>query len=126
MWKEQKEVLNHNTKVFGGEEQQQAIDKLKQVLMTAPILVFPDYSCPFIVHTDASQESLGAILYQDFDGLKQVIAYSSRSFTPSEKNYLEHKLEFLVLKWSVCHKLHEHLYGNKFQMYTDNKPLTYE
>ena len=31
----------------------------------------------------------------------------------------------MALKWSVCHKFHEYLYGNKFQVLTDNNPLTY-
>ena len=31
----------------------------------------------------------------------------------------------MALKWSVCHKFHEYLYGNKFEVLTDNNPLTY-
>ena len=78
-----------------------------------------------MLHTDASADGLGAVLYQDIDGAERVIAYASRSLKPSEKNYPAHKLEFLALKWSVCHKFHEYLYGNKFQVLTDNNPLTY-
>ena len=78
-----------------------------------------------MLHTDASTDGLGAVLYQDIDGAERVIAYASRSLKPSEKNYPAHKLEFLALKWSVCHKFHENLYGNKFQVLTDNNPLTY-
>ena len=43
----------------------------------------------------------------------------------AEKNYPAHKLEFLALKWAVTEKFHEHLYGNKFSVVTDNNPLTY-
>ena len=78
-----------------------------------------------MLHTNASADGLSAVLHQDIDGTEMVIVYASRSLKPSEKNYPAHKLEFLALKWSVCHKFHEYLYGNKFQVLTDNNPLTY-
>ena len=81
---------------------------------------------PFILHTDSSFEGLGAALYQKQEGKLRVIAYASRSVSKSESNYPAHKLEFLALKWSVCEKFHEYLYGSKpFEVYTDNNPLTY-
>ena len=43
----------------------------------------------------------------------------------SEKRYDAHKLEFLALKWAVTDRFHEYLYGGKFDVYTDNNPLTY-
>ena len=54
-----------------------------------------------------------------------MVAYASRSLKPSERNYPAHKLEFLALKWAVCEKYHDYLYGNKFEVLTDNNPLTY-
>ena len=35
------------------------------------------------------------------------------------------KLEFLCLKWAITNQFHEYLYGNTFDVYTDNNPLTY-
>ena len=80
---------------------------------------------PFILHTDASGEGLGAVLYQVQEGKQRVIAYASRSLSKSERNYPVHKLEFLALKWAITDKFHEYLYGSQFQVYTDNNPLTY-
>ena len=54
-----------------------------------------------------------------------MIAFASRSLKPSEKNYPAHKLEFLALKWAVCEKFHDYLYGTRFEAITDNNPLTY-
>ena len=66
------------------------------------------------------------MLYQDQDdSTTRVIAYASRNLSKSEKRYHSSKLEFLALKWSVCERFHEYLYGGKFQVYTDNNPLTY-
>ena len=114
-----------NPSSYGVKTSKKAFDTLKEALTTTPILAYPDYNRPFMLHTEASTDGLGAVLYQDIDRVERVIAYASRSLKPSEKNYPAHKLEFLALKWSVCHKFHEYLYGNKFQVLTDNNPLTY-
>ena len=34
-------------------------------------------------------------------------------------------MEFLCLKWAITDQFHEYLYGNTFDVYTDNNPLTY-
>ena len=65
-------------------------------------------------------------MYQRQDDKLRVIAYVSRSVSKTESNYPAHKLEFLALKWAVCEKFHEYLFGSKpFEIYTDNNPLTY-
>ena len=99
---------------------------MKELCVNAPILAFPDYKLPFILHTDSSTEGLGAVLYQKQEGKLRVIAYASRSVTKTESNYPAHKLEFLALKWAICEKFHEYLYGSTpFEVYTDNNPLAY-
>ena len=59
------------------------------------------------------------------DGTERVISYASRTLSKSEKNYPAYKLEFLALKWSMCDRFHEYLYGGKFEVFTNNNPLTY-
>ncbi|KAL4007883.1 hypothetical protein ACER0C_001735 [Sarotherodon galilaeus] len=102
-----------------------AFEELKRRLTRAPVLAFANPQLPYVLHVDASREGLGGVLYQDQgEGLRPV-AFVSRSLTPSEKNYPAHKLEFLALKWAVVDKLHDYLYGTKFEVRTDNNPLTY-
>ena len=60
-------------------ECQTPFDALKTKLTNAPVLGFADCSKPFIVETDASHVGLGAILSQDQDGQRNVIAYARRS-----------------------------------------------
>ena len=99
---------------------------LKKLCTSTPILAYPDYQLPFVLHTDSSSEGLGAVLYQKPDGKLRVIAYDSRAVSKSESHYPAHKLEFLALKWAVCEKFHEYLYGSKtFEVCIDNNPLTY-
>lgn len=73
-------------------------------------MAFPDFTLPFTLHTDASNEGLAGILYQQQkDGKMAVIAYGSRTLTPSERNYQLHsgKLEFLALKWAITERFHD-------------------
>ena len=59
---------------------QEAFDALKEVLSTAPVLRYPNFTREFILETDASLNSLGTILsQQDKDGKIYVIAYASLS-----------------------------------------------
>ena len=103
-----------------------AFENLKTMCVSTPILAYPNYQLPFTLHTDSSTDGLGAVLYQKQDGKLRVIAYASRSVSKAEANYPAHKLEFLALKWAVCEKFHEYLYGSKpFEVFTDNNPLTY-
>ena len=105
-----------------GSKQQEAFDTLKEALMSTPVLGYPNYEKPFILHTDASLEGLGAVLYQEDDkGIKRVISYASRSLSKSEKNYPALKLESV----KVSEKFKDYLYGGKFEVFTDNNPLTY-
>ena len=108
---------------------QEGFDQLKKALTEAPVLVYPDYSKPFILETDASLKGLGAILSQKGDDNEVcVIAYASRSLCQSEKsmcNYSSSKIELMALKWSVCDKFKDYLLGSKFTIFTDNNPLCY-
>lgn len=113
------------TKWTWGEQQQKAFETLIEKLITTPVLGFADFTLPFIVHTDACGTGLGAILYQQQEGKLKPIAYASRSLNKSEQNYPAHKLEFLALKWAVTDKFYDYLYGHKFEVRTDNNPLTY-
>ena len=120
--------LPSGTPVRWTEIHQKSLKELIEHLTNPPIMAYPDYEKPFIVHTDACQDGLGAGLYQRQDGQIRVIAYASRALTPAEKNYHLHagKLEFLALKWAIVEQFRDYLYyAPEFTVYTDNNPLTY-
>ena len=99
---------------------QQAYDLLKSKLLTAPVLVFPDFTKPFTLETDASIQGLGAILSQvQNDDQLHPLAYASRSLSRSEKNYAVTELETLAVVWAVTH-FRYYLYGNKVTVFTDH------
>ena len=109
-------------------ECQEAFLRLKMALTTAPVLGHPDFREPFTLEVDASREGLGAVLSQQQDGRKKVIAYASRTLRMTEremKNYSSLKLELLGLKWAVTEKFRSYLLGHRFDVFTDNNPLTH-
>ncbi|PFX27046.1 Transposon Ty3-G Gag-Pol polyprotein [Stylophora pistillata] len=97
------DLLPSNHKVTWTEEHQMRLDMLVDLLTSPPVMAFPDFTKPLVLHTDASQEGLRALLYQEQDGRLRVLGYASRTLTPSEKNYHMHagKLESLALKWAT-------------------------
>ena len=114
------------TPVEWTEECQTAFEHLKHLCSQTPILAYANYQKPFKLHIDASENGLGAVLYQKQDDyMEHVIAYASRTLSKSKRNYDIPKLEFLALKWSITERFHEYLYGGHFEVYTDNNPLTY-
>lgn len=110
------------------EAHQNILERLIDCLVEPPVLGFPDFSQPFVLHTDASNQGLGAVLYQRQNDKLRVIAYGSRTLTAAERNYHLHsgKLEFLALKWAVTEKFRDYLYyAPTFTVFSDNNPLTY-
>ena len=64
-----------------GPEQQEAFETLHRLCIEPPILAYADFKAPFVLHTGASGDGLGVVLYQVQDGQKRVIAYASRSLS---------------------------------------------
>jgi hypothetical protein len=61
-------LLCKDTKYIWTQECQEALDTLKDMLVTTSILVFPDWTKIFHVHVDASSIALGVILVQPDEG----------------------------------------------------------
>ncbi|GFX43624.1 retrovirus-related Pol polyprotein from transposon 412 [Trichonephila clavipes] len=61
--------------------------QLKEALTSSPILIYPQPDKPFILDTDASNESVGAVLSQEIDGQERVVAYWSKCLSKPERNY---------------------------------------
>jgi len=100
-----------------------AFRKVKKLLCEAPVLVLFDMSKPIVVHTDASAYGIGAVLSHIMeDGLEKPVCYASRSLSAAERNYATVEKEGLALVYAV-RKFHQFLFGNKFTMVTDHKPL---
>lgn len=87
----------------------EAFMDLKKVLVSEPVLKGPRFNgTPFVVTTDGSQDSFGAILAQKHTSTlpsgkvvtsMHPIAYASKHTSPTEEKYKPFILEFAALKY---------------------------
>lgn len=60
-------IVPSNKTITWANQHQQVLEHLIECLLHPPVLGFPDFTQPFIVHTDASYQGLGAVLYERKD-----------------------------------------------------------
>ncbi|GJR70323.1 hypothetical protein Tco_0016388 [Tanacetum coccineum] len=102
------------------EEALKAFNKLKQALLSTPILRLPDFSKNFVVECDASSDGVGAILSQD----DHPVAYFSKGFSPSNRFKSAYDRELLALVLAV-QKWNHYLLGHHFLIRTDHYTLKF-
>ena len=72
-----------------GQFEQRYIDTIIQKPTNPPILAYADFSKPFVLNVDASIYCLGAVLYQEKEGIERVISYAGRG-------------TIQLINWSFC------------------------
>ena len=106
------------------EETQKAFETLREALTTPPILSMPVDTGEFVLDTDASDQTIGAVLSQIQDGTEKVIAYASRSLDKRETNYCITRKELLAIIYALKY-FKQYLMGRHFKIRTDHAPLTW-
>lgn len=104
-----------------------ALEKLKELLINPPVLIYPDFKEEFILTTDASGTGIGAELIQMRNGRDMPIAFASRALNNRERTIMVDSAiekELLAVVWATKH-FRQFLYGRKFTIFTDHKPLVY-
>jgi hypothetical protein len=103
-----------------------AMAKLRHTLSSEPVLITPDPSLGYTLHTDASDMAIGACLSQERDGILHPVAYYSRKFTVAERNYTIYDKELLAIVEAFKHWRH-HLSGasQPTVVLTDHKNLEF-
>ena len=77
-------------KIVWLQQHQDIVDGLLELLKEPPVMAYPDFSLPLVLHCDASETGLGAVIYQEQDSTLRVISYASRTLTRAKKNYYLH------------------------------------
>jgi len=97
---------------------------LKAAIAEGPVLILPNPSLPFVVHTDASGFAVGAVLQQDQGNGLQPIAFLSKKMADAETRYPVHEQELLAIIQALSAWRH-YLHGSKFVVRTDHKSLQF-
>ena len=114
-------LTSKKTKWDFGPKQKASFELIKRILAREVMLAYPDYSKPFVIHTDASHYQLGAVISQD----NKPIAFYSRKLNDAQTRYTTTERELL----SIVETLKEHrniLLGHEIIVCTDHKNLVYK
>ena len=96
--------------------------KLKDAIIQAPILRYPDTTKPYIVYTDVSDDACGAQLSQMHDEAEFPAAFLSHTFTDTQRRWSTPEQEaysiyFTIKKWNY------YLQGADIIVRNNHKPL---
>lgn len=117
------ELLCKDNKFNWQPKHQQSFEALKNILSSDLALTHYDPTKPIIVAADASSYGMGAvILHKMPDGSERPIMHAASSLSKAEKNYPQVQREALALVFALK-KFHRYIYGRKFELRTDHKPL---
>ena len=91
-------LLKKSTKFKWNDKCQDAFDRLKAILKSAPVLLAPDFDKCFKLAVDASDVGIGAVLLQEYNnGIDRPVCYFSKKFNKHQKNYSTIEKECLAL-----------------------------
>lgn len=116
--------LKKNAKVVHNQSFRESFNHLKKLLINAPILRYPDFTQTFVLTTDASNIAIGAVLSQSNPPNDNPVAYASRTLNETEQRYSTIEKELLAIVWA-CRYFRPYLYGRKFKIFTDHRPLVW-
>lgn len=118
------ELLKSDRKYVWSEETERAFKRSKELLRASDFLVHYDPELPISIATDASPIGIGAVLSHMLpNGEERPIQFASRSLTKTERKYPQIEREALAIVFAL-RKFYTYIYGRRFTLITDNKPLT--
>ena len=126
------QITRKSVKFNWDDDCQVAFEVLKQKLIDAPVMGYPQDEGLFILDTDASGFAIGAVLSQmqyeddaeESEQVERVIAYGSRTLHKSELRYCTRRRELLAIV-HFAKVFRPYLYGRRVVIRTDHASLKY-
>ena len=114
------DLTSKDVKWQWGPIEEKAFRDIKTRLAHAPVMAYHRQGAPTRLTTDASP--VGILEQRQEDGSHRPIYYASRKLSKVEQRYSQFEREALAVRWA-CEKFYLYLYGTKFEIRTDHKPL---
>ena len=116
------DYINSKAKVVWTGRETLSFEALKESLVKATTLAFPDHELPFEIHPDACEYGIGAALVQRNEETERPIAFASRLLSQAEKNDSITEKECLAMVWAF-EKFHSYVWGAEVKVVTDHHAL---
>ena len=101
-----------------------AFQLIKENLVSAPIVIVPNWSEPFEIICDANDYAVGAVLGQRWEKIFRAIYYLSRTLNDAQLNYTTTEKEMLAVVFAYD-KFRSYIIGSKVTIYTDHAAIRY-
>lgn len=118
-----RQLLTKNKNFQWNKECEDAFNRIKCEIASDRVLVPYDPNLPLSLACDASPYGIAGVLSHTINGIERPIAFASRSLTKAESQYSQLDREALAIVFSV-NRFFQYLFGRKFDLITDNQPLT--
>ena len=116
------ELLKKGSKFVWTDEKEKVFRECKKLLVHHDLLEPYDVSKEIVVISDSSAYGVGAVLCHVVNGVEKPVFYISSTLSQAERNYPNLHREALAVVFALT-KFHKYIYGRKFKLVTDNKPL---
>ena len=103
-------------------EHQEAFIHLKEAIVQAPILHYPNPHKTYIIYTDTSDDTCGAQLSQEHNGTKFPVAFLFHTFTETQHKWSTTEQEAFGVYYAIT-KWNYYLQGTNIIVCNDHKPL---
>ena len=133
LWKRRSHILQPFTELSSGPKGkkitwtpklEKAFNDIKKMVCKETLLTYPDWSKPFIIHTDASDYQLGAVISQKYGEDYKPLAFFSRKLNKAQMNYTTTEKELLSIVECI-REFRNILFGYPIEVYSDHKNLVH-
>nr|XP_029729204.1 uncharacterized protein LOC115266775 [Aedes albopictus] len=117
-------LLKDDVPFLWSKECDKSFNLVKREMQSGRFLVHFDTTLPLVLATDASPYGVGAVLSHRFpDGTERPLQYASQTLTRTQQKYSQIDKEAYAIVFGI-RKFYQYLFGRKFTLVTDNKPVS--
>lgn len=118
------QLCRKNVNFTWSKQCQEAFETLKNALITAPVLAYPNFAKKFYISVDASNYAVGAYISNEPPSNDRPIEYFSKALSTAQQNYATTHKELLAIILAI-EKFQHYIWGKHFVIHTDHQALTY-